>query len=58
MRDLDVWSVIRVFLFDTIYGRVKRLTKRMTSRRGGRVLPPGGRASRLLANLAALRHAE
>lgn len=31
----DVWSVIRVFLFDTANGGVKRLTKRMTSRRNG-----------------------
>lgn len=28
-----VWSVIHVFLFGAIYDRVKRLTKRMTSRR-------------------------
>lgn len=31
----DVWSVIRVFLFDTANGGVKRLTKRMTSRQNG-----------------------
>lgn len=55
---LNVWSVIRVFLFDTIYGRVKRLTKRMTSRLGDQASAPGGRASHLLANFVALRHAE
>ena len=35
----NVWSVIRVFLFDTANGGVKRLTKRMTSRRNGPWLP-------------------
>lgn len=34
-----MWSVIRVFLFDTENGGVKRLTKRMTSRRDGRWVP-------------------
>jgi len=29
-----VWSVKRVFLFDAIYERVKRVTKRMTASRG------------------------
>lgn len=47
------------FLFGAIYGRVKRLTKRMTSRRGGRVSASRRpRVSPLGETLAALRHAE
>jgi len=49
-RLLDVWSVKRVFLFDAIYERVKRVTKRMTASRGA-VSRGSRRAS------AALRHA-
>lgn len=47
----NVWSVIRVFLFDAIYGRVKRLTKRMTSRSHESL----GRISRLYGTPSELR---